>query len=447
MLQQTHEAVIQDQQRGPPFLIRFNQFFNISGIADSEYQHYLQQSINGTEHITMKTSAGEDFAEKSELKATALGRDLSREDAEEPFLARDQFLTNKASRKEIDEGHLPKDTRAKIYRPGGTATPRRTRTAAHVSAAYMDQAELDEMKAEVTRSGVTAAERAAKQAVAAALGLEFTDEPPGEEPQEASMANAGNATCAAGFEATDQWKDMMEQVTKLKKDNTEMREWCKQKDKGDEGRDAKISAVAGEVATLAASEKSHFEQVMTAIAARNTLAPAGRQPYAPNPNGRCRRCKQKGHGYPDCTVTDDAEAARLYAAWEGTTALKPTKTQGIPASDVAAHFLSCCVQLNFPETRSEPGPGKEDNNSSDPAQVHQSGDHDCNSDMPGATRLGKSTHHTKLGSEQATSTIKSTEAMRHTTQQTNEPQSERATQGSNNECTTKHLIKEMESTS
>ena len=39
MLQQTHEAVIQDQQRGPPFLIRFNQFFNILGIADSEYQH------------------------------------------------------------------------------------------------------------------------------------------------------------------------------------------------------------------------------------------------------------------------------------------------------------------------------------------------------------------------------------------------------------------------
>lgn len=61
MLQQTHADVIQDQQRGPPFLIRFNQFFNISGIADSEYQHYLQQSINGTEHPKMKTSAGEDL--------------------------------------------------------------------------------------------------------------------------------------------------------------------------------------------------------------------------------------------------------------------------------------------------------------------------------------------------------------------------------------------------
>ena len=58
----------------------------------------------------MKTSAAEDFAEESELRATALGRDLTREEAEELFLSRDQFLTNKASRKEIDEGHLPKDT-------------------------------------------------------------------------------------------------------------------------------------------------------------------------------------------------------------------------------------------------------------------------------------------------------------------------------------------------
>ena len=63
MLQQTHEDVIQDQQRGPPFLIRFNQFFKIAGIADSEYQHYLQKLLNGTEHTKMKTSAAEDFAE------------------------------------------------------------------------------------------------------------------------------------------------------------------------------------------------------------------------------------------------------------------------------------------------------------------------------------------------------------------------------------------------
>lgn len=191
---------------------------------------------------------------------------------------------------------------------------------------------MDEMKAEVTRSGIKAAERAAKQAVAAALGLEFVDEPPGEEPQEAAGwqrspdiglsgydGPIGNTTCAVGFEATDQWKDMKEQVTKLKKDISEMHEWCKQKDKSDENRDAKISAVAGEVATLAASEKSHFEQVMAAITSRNTAPPAPRGPYTPNPNGRCRGCKQKGHGYPDCTVADDAEAARLCAAWEGTT--------------------------------------------------------------------------------------------------------------------------------
>ena len=72
----------------------------------------------------MKTSASEDFADESEVKSTALGRDLTREEAEELFLARDQFLTNKAPRKEIDEGHLPKDTRAKLYRPGGSAAPR-----------------------------------------------------------------------------------------------------------------------------------------------------------------------------------------------------------------------------------------------------------------------------------------------------------------------------------
>ena len=164
------------------------------------------------------------------------------------------------------------------------------------------------------------AERAAKQAVAAALGMEYTDEPPEEDAHEAAMAAAGNATCAVGFKTSMHWKEMQAQVTKLKNDTTEMRDWCKQKDKGDESRDAKISAVAGEVATLAASEKNHFDQVMAAIAARNTAPPVPRQPYASNPNGRCRRCKQKGHRYPDCTVTGDAEAARLYAAWEGTRA-------------------------------------------------------------------------------------------------------------------------------
>ena len=219
----------------------------------------------------MKTSAGEDFAEESEVKATALGRELTREEAEELFLMRDQFLTNKASRKEIDEGHLPKDTRAKIYRPGGAPAPRRTRTAAHIGTAPMEQAELDDIKAEVKKSGVKAAERAAKQAVAAALGLDYVDEPPGEPQEEAGLQYpTANSTCAVGFETSMHCKEMQAQVTKLKKDTTEMRDWCKSKDKGDEERDAKISAVAGEVATLAASEKSHFDQVMATIAARNT---------------------------------------------------------------------------------------------------------------------------------------------------------------------------------
>ena len=44
----------------------------------------------------------------------------------------------------------------------------------------MEQVELDEIKADVKLSGVKAAERAAKQAVGAALGIEFTDEAPEE---------------------------------------------------------------------------------------------------------------------------------------------------------------------------------------------------------------------------------------------------------------------------
>ena len=245
MLQQVHEDTIQDQQRGPPFLIRFNQFFNISGIADTEYQHYLQQALNCTEHPKMKTSAADDFADEAEIKATALGREISREEVEELFLARDNFLTNKASRKEIDEGHLSKDTRSKIYRPTSAPAQRRTCIAAHVGTAPIEQTELDHIKAEVKTSGVKAAERAAKQAVAAALGMKYTDEPPEEDTRAAAMAAAGNSTCAVGFETSMHWKEMQAQVTKLKKDNTEMREWCKQKDKGDESRDAKISAVAG----------------------------------------------------------------------------------------------------------------------------------------------------------------------------------------------------------
>ena len=44
----------------------------------------------------MKISAAEDFAEESETRATALGRELTRDEAEDLFLTRDQFLTNKA---------------------------------------------------------------------------------------------------------------------------------------------------------------------------------------------------------------------------------------------------------------------------------------------------------------------------------------------------------------
>ena len=172
---------------------------------------------------------------------------------------------------------------------------------------------------------------------------------------------------------------------------------------------------------------------------RNTAPPAPRQPYAPNPNGRCRRCKQKGHGYPDCTVTDDAEAARLYAAWEGTTAPTATNTQGITASNVAAviHFLACCVQLSSPKTQSEPGAGREGRSSSEDTQVHQPGSHNCDCEMPGATRPGESRNHKELRSERVTSSSKRADVMSRAAQQTNEPESWQATRGSSNETLNK----------
>jgi hypothetical protein len=37
-LQQMHEEIVQDTERGIPFLLRFNQYFDISGIHDTEYQ-------------------------------------------------------------------------------------------------------------------------------------------------------------------------------------------------------------------------------------------------------------------------------------------------------------------------------------------------------------------------------------------------------------------------
>ena len=114
---------------------------------------------------------------------------------------------------------------------------------------------------------------------------------------------------------------------------------------------------------------------------------------------------------------------------------KSTSTQGVTASNVAAmiHLLSCCVQLNSPETQSEQKPGREGRSSSEPAQVHPPSDHNGNSNVPGAPRLGKPAHHTKPKSEQETSVNKDTEAMRHTTHEPSEPHSERTEQGSNNQ--------------
>ena len=85
------------------------------------------------------------------------------------------------------------------------------------------------------------------------------------------------------------------------------------------------------------------------------------------------------------------------------------------ASNVAAmiHLLSCCVQLNSPETQSEQKPGREGRSSSEPAQVYPPSNHNGNSDMTGAARLGKSAHPKNPKSEQATSNNKGTEAMRH----------------------------------
>ena len=99
---------------------------------------------------------------------------------------------------------------------------------------------------------------------------------------------------------------------------------------------------------MAASEESHFEQVMAAIASRNT-APAPRPPYQPNPNVRCRRCKTKGHVINQCTITDDDEAARMYAAWEGESKPTPRMKLGVAEFTAIAHLLQCCCAAEFPE--------------------------------------------------------------------------------------------------
>ena len=168
------------------------------------------------------------LSEEVEKKTESLSRALSRDEVEELFLARDAVMMNKASRKEIDEGHLPHDTRENMYRPHrmkATPTARRACTAAEAAsvASTMEQAELDEIKADVKRLGVKAAERAAKQAVAAALGLEFVDEAPDEATDTAypAVAAAMNATCAVDFAASAEWKEMKQWRAKVDADSAE----------------------------------------------------------------------------------------------------------------------------------------------------------------------------------------------------------------------------------
>ena len=116
-LQQVHEDIVQGEERGILFFIRFNQHFDTAGIHAPAYQHYLQQAMNGTEHPKMRISIADDFAEEAKKKAGALTRALTREEVEEVFLARGAVLLNKTIRKEIDEGHLPYHPHDKMYRP------------------------------------------------------------------------------------------------------------------------------------------------------------------------------------------------------------------------------------------------------------------------------------------------------------------------------------------
>ena len=63
-LQTLHEDVCQDQSLGPAFLARFNQYFDIASIHDSEYKYYFRRAINGTEHTQLKTSMCDYFCEE-----------------------------------------------------------------------------------------------------------------------------------------------------------------------------------------------------------------------------------------------------------------------------------------------------------------------------------------------------------------------------------------------
>ena len=337
-LQQMHEDIVQDAERGIPFLLRFNQYFDISGIHDTEYQHYVQQSMNGTEHPKMRVSAADDFAEEAEKKTESLGRAMTREEVEELFLARDAVLMNKASRKEIDEGHLPHDTREKIYRPKPTAAARRTRTAAPVGTAQppMEQAQLDVIKAEVKRSGINAAERAAKQAVAAALGMEYTDEAP-DEAQEAEYAAAsGNATCAVDFAASAEWKEMKQWRTKVEADSAEAK---KTMTKLAETQ----SKMAGDFATGRAENQANFDALTAVLTNMQRTMVGGQQQPQQAPvalKGPCKKCKVEGHGRNMCPKGDD-EARTMRFAWYG-------KQNTAPRQSAMTDMLVCALQTLTP---------------------------------------------------------------------------------------------------
>ena len=139
------------------------------------------------------------------------------------------------------------------------------------------------MRAKVKKSGVKAAERAVAQAVAAILGINNPDgsdsdaeEGPWQRLPSISLTGynvgpdhphktmkAGNTTAAVSsrFKSTVHWHKMQASMASLKKEASETKDWCKTKDKSDEGRDAKVSVLAGKLATLAANEKSHFNKL------------------------------------------------------------------------------------------------------------------------------------------------------------------------------------------
>ena len=222
-LQTLHEDVCQDQALGPAFLARFNQYFDIANIHDSEYKYYFRRTIDGTDHTQLKTSMCDYFCEELDRQERAAGgAAFDRARMEKLFLDQDKSLAAKASLKKIRGGYLPKDTRAEIFRENAAPAKRTPRTA---SAAVGDQATWDTMRAEVKKSGVKAAERAAAQAVAAILAM---DNPGGSDsetkdgwqrlpsigltgydvPQDPTTAGNATAAVGSGFESTVHWREM-----------------------------------------------------------------------------------------------------------------------------------------------------------------------------------------------------------------------------------------------